>query len=68
MTRSRTKTARKGAARKSLNKGGYGGGGYGGGRYGSVGKTSDGVVILNSKVKPTHFTSAQMRKAIDKII
>ncbi|NVO16964.1 MAG: hypothetical protein HXX10_23305 [Rhodoplanes sp.] len=41
-------TAKKGAARK----------------YGVVGTTRDGVVILGPAVKPTHFTSDEIRTTI----
>jgi hypothetical protein len=33
-------------------------------RYDIVGRTRDGVSILRPKVKPKHFTSKQIRKAI----
>ena len=35
--------------------------------YKIAGTTSDGVRILEPKVKPTHFTSSEMRAAIAKL-
>jgi hypothetical protein len=37
------------------------------GRYHVVAKTRDGVFILRPKVKPKHFTSKQIREAIDEV-
>jgi hypothetical protein len=36
--------------------------------YKSVGKLSDGVVILAPKSKPTHFTSKQIRSTIHEVL
>jgi hypothetical protein len=35
--------------------------------YSVVGTTTDGVRILRAKIKPTHFTSSQIRKTISEV-
>jgi hypothetical protein len=35
--------------------------------YQVVGITSDGVKILQGKIKPTHFTSKEIRETIDEL-
>jgi hypothetical protein len=40
--------------------------GRGGGGSRIAGKTSDGVVVLRAKAKPTHFTAKQIRETIQK--
>jgi hypothetical protein len=36
--------------------------------YTYVGRTSDGVRIIEPKVPPTHFTSEEMRETIDRVL
>jgi hypothetical protein len=37
------------------------------GRYESVGRTSDGVVILKPAVPPTHFTYSQIKRTVEAV-
>ena len=37
------------------------------GRYATVGRTSDGVTVLQPSTPPTHFTTSQARTAISKL-
>ena len=36
--------------------------------YRPLGTLADGVVVLQPKVKPTHFTNSEIRKTIKKIL
>ena len=36
--------------------------------YTYVGRTSDGVRIIEPKVPPTHFTSEEMRETIERVL